>query len=143
MSSPSIPKTSPLEAFEKMLGMSLEEFREQERQRREAAEREEQRIFNEFMEKFKDTIVLDGEKPTLPLAPLLRPPPLLRQIREDYWQSGEYALMNNPDLNEVEVFYHRWDPRMCWQFKVVRKDGELVRQTWLNDELVGETSKKI
>jgi hypothetical protein len=65
------------------------------------------------------------------------PQPLLRQIREDIWEGGEYYLQDNPNADEIMVHFHHWDERMRWEFKVVRVGNGLQRQTWLNGVLMG------
>ena len=75
--------------------------------------------------------------PPPPQNPNADLPPLLRQIREDYWLLGEAVLQDDPNRDEVEVFFHHWNPDMLWQYKVVRVNGVLARQTWLNGQHVG------
>ena len=61
--------------------------------------------------------------------------PVVRQIREVYWQSGEEYLRRHPSENEIQVQFYNYTEGMSWEFKVARVNGQLVRQTWLNGEL--------
>ncbi len=59
-------------------------------------------------------------------------PPVVRQIREAYWQMGEDELRANPNMDETVVFVHQWNPARVWTFKVVRVNGQFERHTLLN-----------
>lgn len=58
----------------------------------------------------------------------LAPTPLVRQIREDYWEDTEKYMQENPNVQECEVLTSNY--QWGWVHKVVRAaDGSLQRIT--------------
>ena len=71
--------------------------------------------------------------------PPLSPPRLIRQIREDYWQTGRNALQQQAHLQEFCVYVHEYHPGDRWEFWVVRGPNQtFLRRTYHNGRLEEE-----
>ncbi len=71
--------------------------------------------------------------------PPMRPPRLIRQIRDEYWIGGRTYLEERPRLQEVCVYTYEYTPGLRWEFWVLRgANGTYVQRTMYNGQIEAE-----